>query len=120
MHLDQLKWLMSPDLANAIEAIRDLRTRQEDADATAKALALAGKPEQEVAPYAEEAIRLTKQVEGIYERVDNEMATVYVRLKEARLSVRLSRLRRWKSRLCALHCAPIGIRWRTRRFSRLR
>ena len=82
LHLDQLKWLMSPDLANAIETIRDLRTRQEDADATAKALALAGKPEQEVAPYAEEAIRLTKQVEGIYERVDNEMATVYVRLKE--------------------------------------
>ena len=82
LHLDQLKWLMSPDLAQAIETIRDLRTRQENADATAKALAVAGKPEQEVAPYSEEAIRLTKQVEGIYERVDDEMATVYVRLKE--------------------------------------
>ena len=82
LHLDQLKWLMSPDLAQAIETIRDLRTRQENANATAKALGVAGKPEQEVAPYSEEAIRLTKQVEGIYERVDDEMATVYVRLKE--------------------------------------
>lgn len=81
-HLDQLRWLMSPALAEAVETIRDLRAKAAEAATTAKTLAQAGKPEADVKPYTEAAIQYTEDYERIYEQVDNEMATVYVRLKE--------------------------------------
>lgn len=82
LHLDQLKWLFSPELQEAVETVRDLRSRAEEAATTAKVLAEAGKPESEVEPYSQEAIKCTEAYEAIYVRVDNELAVVYVRLKE--------------------------------------
>lgn len=82
LHLDQLKWLLSPELAEAVETIRDLRNKAADASTTAKTLAMAGKSEDEVKPYSQDAIRYTEEYEAIYERVDKELAKVYVRLKE--------------------------------------
>lgn len=82
LHLDQLKFLLSPTLAEAVETIRELRQRASEAATTAKVLAEQGKPEEEVEPYSKEAINCTEQYESIYERVDEELAIVYVRLKE--------------------------------------
>ena len=82
LHLDQWKWLLSPELAEAVETIRDLRIKASEAATTAKILAEQGKPADEIEPYSQEAISKTEAYEAIYERVDDELAMAYVRLKE--------------------------------------
>lgn len=82
LHLDQLRWLLSPTIQEAVDTVRDLRARAAEAATTAKALAEAGKPEEEVAPYASDAAKFTEEYELIYERVDDELSRAYVRLKE--------------------------------------
>ncbi len=82
LRLDEIKWLLSPALQEAVETVRELRQKEAENATTAKALALAGKSEEEVAPYAEDAVKFKQQYENIYEHVDDELAHVYVRLKE--------------------------------------
>lgn len=82
LHLDQLKWLMSPALQEAVGTIRDLRAKAAEASTKAKQMAEDGIDAEKVKVYAQEAVQNTEAYERIYERVDTEMATVYVRLKE--------------------------------------
>lgn len=82
LRLDELKWLLSPELREAVETVRELRQQSDEAAAAAKALAEAGNPEEQVAPYSEAAVKFKQKYEDIYQRVDDEMARVYVRLKE--------------------------------------
>lgn len=82
LHLDQWKWLMSKPLQDAVDTIRDLRSTAAAAAEKAKALAEAGVAAEKVSVYAKEAETNTEAYEHIYERVDVELATVYVRLKE--------------------------------------
>ena len=81
-HLDQLKWLMSGNLKEAVDTIRELRNAAAEAATTAKTLAMEKASEDRIAVYAKEAAEKTEAYERIYEQVDNEMAKVYVRLKE--------------------------------------
>ena len=81
-HLDQLKWLMSDNLKEAVDTIRELRNAAAEAATTAKTLAMEKASEDRIAVYAKEAAEKTEAYERIYEQVDNEMAMVYVRLKE--------------------------------------
>ena len=81
-HLDQLKWLMSDNLKEAVDTIRTLRNEAAEASTMAKSLAIQKAPEEQIAVYAKTAAEKTEAYERIYERVDDEMATVYVRLKE--------------------------------------
>ena len=82
LRLDEIKWLLSPALQEAVETVRDLRNQESVNATSAKLLAEQGKPESEVAFFAEQAIECKKQYENIYEHVDSELAHVYVRLKE--------------------------------------
>jgi hypothetical protein len=82
LRLDEIKWLLSPALQEAVETVRDLRNQESVNATSAKLLAEQGKPESEVAVFAEQAIECKKQYENIYEHVDSELAYVYVRLKE--------------------------------------
>lgn len=81
-HIDQLKWLMSDNLKEAVDTIRELRNAAAEAATTAKTLAMEKASEDRIAVYAKEAAEKTEAYERIYEQVDNEMARVYVRLKE--------------------------------------
>ena len=82
LHLDQLRWLMPDALREAVDSIRDLRAKAAEAATRAKQMAEDGKPEEDVSVFALQAAALTEQYENIYVDVDNEMARVYVRLKE--------------------------------------
>lgn len=82
LHLDQLRWLMSPELQEAVGTVRTLRATAAEAATKAKQMAEDGRKAEDIVPYTEKAIRDTEAYEKIYERVDNEMAVVYVRLKE--------------------------------------
>lgn len=81
-HLDQLKWLMSDALKEAVGTVRTLRATAAEAATKAKQMAEDGRKSDDIKPYAQRAIDDTEAYERIYERVDKEMATVYVRLKE--------------------------------------
>lgn len=80
--LSQLRWLMSPSLQEAADSIRALRSRFEEYSTRAKQMAEDGSPEAEIKPLAQQAIADHDLIESIYQKIDNEMATVYVRLKE--------------------------------------
>ena len=82
LHLDQLKWLLSPTLQEAVDGVHELRTKAAEAATIAKQMATDGKPEKDIEPFAQEAAEKTEAYENIYARVDDEMARVYVRLKE--------------------------------------
>lgn len=81
-HLDQLAFLLSPALREDVARVRDIRAAAAEASTRAKQMAEDGRPEEEVAPLAKEASEKTEQYENIYAQVDNELAVVYVRLKE--------------------------------------
>ena len=104
LRLDEIKWLLSPALQEAVETVRDLRQKEADCAATAKAMALAGHPEEEVEPYSEDAVTYKQQYESIYEHVDSELAHVYVRLKEdttyiAKIQAAKADPQEWRSKL---------------------
>lgn len=82
LHLDQLKWLLPLKLQEAVDAVRDLRNRASEEATIAKQMALDGKHPKDIEPHAQAAAKLVEEYEGIYERVDDELAAVYVRLKE--------------------------------------
>lgn len=82
LSLANLAWLMSPELQKAIETVRELRFQAGQHAERAKMLAEANAPAEEIKPLAEAAARYTEEYEAIYQRVDDEMATAYVRFKE--------------------------------------
>ena len=84
LYLGQLKWLLSADLQEAVDMIRELRTKASVEAELAKHLALDNKPAEEVAQHTELAKKATEAYEDIYARVDDELARAYVRLKEDR------------------------------------
>lgn len=89
LHLDQLKCFMSPELSADVEKIRGLRAACASASERAKALADEqsssnpdSKLQQKIAEAAQDARRYADAFTDIYARVDEEMASCYVRLKE--------------------------------------
>lgn len=82
LHLDQLKWLLSPTMQEAVGSVRELRTHAAEEATIAKQMAVDGKRPEDIEPHAQEAAKLIEVYESIYERVDDELARVYVRLKE--------------------------------------
>lgn len=80
--LSQLSFLLSPELAERVANVRELRNRASVAAETAKVMAQRGDKPDEVEVYAQEAAENTEAYERIYEDVDAELATVYLRLKE--------------------------------------
>lgn len=82
LHLDQLTWLMSKELAAEVANIRALRSSAAAASERAKLLAEQGASADVIKPYAQQAASDTKAYEIIYEQVDRELAEVYVRLDE--------------------------------------
>lgn len=81
LHLDQLRFLLSPTLQERVDTVRELRQRAAFAAETAKQMAEKGEKPEDVKPYAQEAATATEQYEAIYDDVDNELAAVYYRLK---------------------------------------
>lgn len=81
LHLDQVRFLLSPTLQERIDTVRELRQKASNAAETAKRMALEGKQPDEIKPFAQEAADATEQYEAIYADVDNELATVFYRLK---------------------------------------
>ena len=81
LHLDQVRFLLSPTLQERIDTVRELRQKASNAAEAAKRMALEGKQPDEIKPFAQEAADATEQYEAIYADVDNELATVFYRLK---------------------------------------
>lgn len=81
LHLDQLRFLLSPTLQERVDTVRELRQRAAFAAENAKQMAEKGEKPEDVKPYAQEAATATEQYEAIYDDVDNELAAVYYRLK---------------------------------------
>jgi hypothetical protein len=81
LHLDQLKWLMSPELAEDVDKIRALRTAAASAAERAKTMSDLKAAPASIEPYAKKAAEATEAYQAIYERVDRELATVHYRLK---------------------------------------
>ena len=81
LHLDQLKWLMSPELAEDVDKIRALRTAAASAAERAKTMSDLKAAPASIEPYTKEAAEATEAYQAIYERVDRELATVHYRLK---------------------------------------
>jgi len=81
LHLDQLKWLMTKELADRVDAIRGLRAVAASNAERAKVLAEQGKNPEEIETYAQAAAEATESYEKIYDDVDRELATVYYRLR---------------------------------------
>lgn len=80
-HLDQITWLLSEDLAADVANVRATRAEAASLAERAKLMAEMGKPASEVEPVATGAQSLIERVDNIYERVDAELAEVYVRCK---------------------------------------
>lgn len=78
----EVRWLLSPALQAESDTIRDLRSRFEEASTRAKQMAEDGRSPEDIKPYAQEAGLLVEQYEDIYARIDTELQTAYVRLKE--------------------------------------
>ena len=82
LSLANLSWLMSPELQQAIQTVRDLRWNAGQFAERAKMAAENGAAAAEIASLAQQAAKYTEEYEAIYQRVDDEMATAYVRFKE--------------------------------------
>lgn len=81
LHLNQLAWLCSPELASRIETVQSLRLASETASERAKLLAEKGGDQKEIAVYAEQAKQAVEAYEAIYADVDYELAILHKRLK---------------------------------------
>ena len=81
LHLDQVRFLLSPELQQRVDTVRELRNRASVAAETAKTMALRGEKPEDIEVYAKQAAEATEQYEAIYDAVDNELGTVYYRLK---------------------------------------
>lgn len=80
--LSELKWLLPAELAAEVDNIRAYRATAAASAEKAKTMAEMGAKPDDVKPYSEEAAAMTDRYESIYERVDRELAIVYVRLRE--------------------------------------
>ena len=81
LHLDQLSWLLSPDLKERVDNVRELRSTAASYAEQAKVMAERGDKPEVVEPVAQLAAKYTELYEQIYEDVDVELATVCYRLK---------------------------------------
>lgn len=82
LSLRQLKWLLSADTALQVDNIRNIRAMSAAEAELAKDMALKHAPKNEIAQHAQNAAINTERYEDIYATVDEELATVYLRLKE--------------------------------------
>lgn len=80
LHLDQVRFLLSPELQQRVDTVRELRNRASVAAETAKTMALRGEKPEDIEVYTKQAAEATEQYEAIYDAVDNELGTVHYRL----------------------------------------
>jgi len=80
LHLNQLAWLMSPELAKRSETVQSLRVTAESASERAKLLAEQGANEKDIETYAQQAKEATEAYLSIYASVDEELAVLHKRL----------------------------------------
>ena len=81
LHLDQLSWLLSPELKERVDNVRELRSTAASYAEQAKMMAERGDKAELIEPVAQLAAQNTEAYEQIYDDVDNELATVCYRLK---------------------------------------
>ncbi len=81
LHLDQLSWLLSPELKERVSTVRQLRSTAAAYAEQAKVMAERGDKPKLIEPMAQMAAQHTEMYEQIYEDVDKELATVCYRLK---------------------------------------
>lgn len=81
LHLDQLSWLLSPELKERVAAVRQLRSNAAAYAEQAKLMAERGDNPKLIEPVALGAAECTEAYEQIYDDVDRELATVCYRLK---------------------------------------
>ena len=80
LHLNQLAWLLSPELAKRTETVQSLRVTSESASERAKTMADMGAKPEDVEPYSQQAREATEAYESIYADVDEELAVLHKRL----------------------------------------
>lgn len=80
--LSQLKWLLSNELSAAVDDIKNIRAMAAREAEIAKQKAIDRAPKDEIANHAQAAAVNTERYEQIYQAVDEELATVYLQLKE--------------------------------------
>ena len=81
LHLDQLSWLLSPELKERVATVAELRSTAASYAEQAKVMAEKGEKAELIEPVAQLAAQHTEMYEQIYEDVDVELATVCYRLK---------------------------------------
>lgn len=80
LHLNQLAWMLSPELAKRTETVQSLRVTSESASERAKLLAEQGADAKAIEPYAQQAKEATEAYLSIYADVDEELAILHKRL----------------------------------------
>ena len=80
LHLNQLAWMLSPELAKRTETVQGLRVTAESASERAKLLAEQGAVASDIEPYAQQAKEATEAYLNIYRDVDEELAILHKRL----------------------------------------
>lgn len=80
LHLNQLAWLLSPELAKRTETVQSLRVTSESASERAKTMADMGARPEDVEPYSKQAKEATEAYLAIYQAVDEELAILHKRL----------------------------------------
>ncbi len=81
LHLQDVKHLLSAELAERVENVAMLRGRAATESEMAKSLAMGGGSKEEVAAHAEEAAKCVKAYTDVYDAVDKELAMLYVRTR---------------------------------------
>lgn len=81
LSIAQKRMLLSPDLAQRSENIRNLRTLFANAAEKAKTLAELGRPASEIEPYADEAACREAELSAIFTDIDAELAVLWYRLQ---------------------------------------
>jgi len=80
LHLNQLAWMLSPELAKRVETVQALRVTSESASERAKTMTDMGAKPEDIEPYAQQAKEATEAYLAIYQAVDEELAVLHKRL----------------------------------------
>lgn len=80
LHLNQLAWMLSPELAKQTEMVQSLRVTAESSCERAKTMADMGAKDEEIEPYARQAKESTEAYLAIYKAVDDELAVLHRRI----------------------------------------
>lgn len=80
LHLNQLAWMLSPELAKQTETVQSLRVTSESASERAKTMADMGAKPEDIEPYTKQAKEATEAYLAIYKAVDEELAVLHKRL----------------------------------------